>query len=562
MISPKPLIVLAGCGLAHAAAALADAQALYREVVRSTDAVPAGVPGFDPASDTFPFAGQLSLHVIDDDGRVTFATITQPSFQGTILSVWTADPDGTRRLQLAAGQAHPALPTVTINRLAAPFATLDGSLGVTALVGPDNDRAVFLAPASERVHPFVIQDGNPAGPPGTENIVDFDDLALGPGGRVVVAGDLQTGPGSGQGGFFTGTIGTGLSLRSGPFFEIDFEGEDLRLSETDSVEIDAGGNLLVNGRSSAGFGGPDRGETVASLPAFEFTGTLLALDGELAPGPTFIPPLRHDRPGNIRLADNGIAAFRSDDAIFVASAPEFPNLPEVGFVTGNQGDVPGIGILQGEPIVWQSIGAPALSTSGNLAFTGSFEARSRPSDVFGTGVWRMRPDGEPELLAKTGDPVPGSPGLTLFIISAPKINDKNQVVFTASFADRGAPVLSSGGLFAATADGTIKPIAVIGTPVDLDPRPGTADLRDVAQIAFLATDFSATRELTTFNNNGEVSFALLEDANTSSLVVAQIEPECSPADLVFPFGVLGQTRGPRVVREEPRHELRDVELAE
>jgi hypothetical protein len=152
---------------------------------------------------------------------------------------------------------------------------------------------------------------------------------------------------------------------------------------------------------------------------------LIALTGEPAPGTTasaFARFLFHS------FNDSGQLAFRAliDDAFSLGNEGLWTGTPVAVSLVAKSGDeAPGTGGLSFTIFGSEGVFGPALNTTGDLLFRAFLNSGDTASN---SGLWLLR-DGIVSLVARAGEPAPGTDGTPFWLTFSPQINADGAIAF-------------------------------------------------------------------------------------------------------------------------------------
>lgn len=212
-------------------------------------------------------------------------------------------------------------------------------------------------------------------------------------------------------------------------------------------------------------------------------------------------------------------------------------------VVARSGD-PAPGTASG--VVFHRFNDPLLNDAGQAAFFASL--RGDGVDISNsTGIFSEAAGltGSPGLVARVGDPAPGTPPGTNFasISSSFLLNNAGQIAFLARLTGD-----SNTGLFATDLDGSLQLIARTGELFDVDDDPFITEPRTIASINLSANSFGSVSTITnssggsdgrpnSFNDSGLLAFRLSFTDGAQGIFVVSV-PEPGAAALLLSGGPL------------------------
>lgn len=187
--------------------------------------------------------------------------------------------------------------------------------------------------------------------------------------------------------------------------------------------------------------------------------------------------------------------------------------------------------------------APAVSNDqGDVAFVATLHKTGTLSPIE-SSIWRETDDGL-ELIARTGDPAPGTGTGTVFNQFRPPImNSLGQIAFRGTVIGDGVTQFNDGGIWAEDAAGTLRLIVREGDIIDVENGTGT-DLRTISEVLLVDSDLPTTifyrargenDQPYAFNNRGQIAFQVTFTDSTQAILVSHLLliPEPSTAVVVL-----------------------------
>jgi len=172
---------------------------------------------------------------------------------------------------------------------------------------------------------------------------------------------------------------------------------------------------------------------------------------------------------------------------------------------------------------FSGFGPPVLNGSGRTAFaatlTGIGVAPTNDSGIWSEGAGTLA------LVARTGDPAPGTPpGVTFNSLTDPVLNAAGSTAFLAGLSGAGVGGSNDSGLWAQTGDGTLTLIARHGDAMEVAP----GDSRIISSLTLLGDSGGQDGRPRSLNDAGQVAFSVGFTDGTSAVCVATT---CIAADV-------------------------------
>ncbi len=145
-------------------------------------------------------------------------------------------------------------------------------------------------------------------------------------------------------------------------------------------------------------------------------------------------------------------------------------------------------------LVFSSFGLPVLDNAGNTAFIGRL-AGPGLNGSSDRGIWSGHQAGSVSLVARRGDPAPGTePGVVFSSLHTPTLNGPGQISFRGHLIGPGVNLSRNKGVWVGTPS-SLAPVARAN-----DPAPGTEPGVEFDIFSFSSTDN------TLLNDNGQAAF--------------------------------------------------------
>jgi hypothetical protein len=180
----------------------------------------------------------------------------------------------------------------------------------------------------------------------------------------------------------------------------------------------------------------------------------------------------------------------------------------------------------------------SLNDAGQLAFTASL--RDSGGDIeHPAGIWSTNPQGQLELVIRSGGTMPG--GGILSSCDGMVITDRGQLAFGGSVDYPGQE--REYAIWGQDKHGVLQRLVSLGLEIDVEPGPGV-DHRTVEDFTLLGSSNSGGNWETTFNDRGQFAFiAWFTDGTEGVFLSNQIAiPEPSTAALMIISMLLAQPR--------------------
>ncbi len=525
-------------------AAHADAQTLpYRVVALSGDPAPGTSGGV-----FWRFTSVNNLPVVNAAGQVAF--LARPTV-GFFEGIWSEG--GGSGLALVAGQLDPAPGTpagVAYAGFNSFFLDAAGQAAfVASLTGPGvdttNDSGIWSEGGGTGLA-LLAREGDAA--PGTPAGVVYAelpirDIAVNAAGQAAFVASL-TGPGvdtTNDSGIWSEGGGTGLALlaRKGDAAPGMAAGVDFGSFSRD------GRSLVLNGAGQAAFGVPVNSD---EIPASE-RGTLWSEGG--GSGLALLARSGTAGPGGVDFdALEGVVLNAAGQAAFWSG----PNSSVPGHRIWSEGSGSGLAVVArtGDPAPGTPAGVvfdllstrPLLNDAGQAVFSGTLTGPAVDA-TNDTGIWSEGGGSGLALIAREGDPAPGTPpgvvfgGLNVFN-DPPVLNAAGQVAFKRPVTGPGVNSSNNRGIWATDSDGELTLVVREGDAWDVDPEPGIVDARIVSDLFLTNNSGGGEGRPTSLNDDGLLVILLKFSDTTQGIFVVDLSaPEACAGDIADDFGTLG-----------------------
>ncbi len=483
-------------------------------VVASLAPPVAAAPGYDtiflsgnPAPGTGVNFSYFFFPVINDAGQIAFrGGLTGAGVDDTNdLGMWITDTV-SGEIELVARTGDPAPGTGVNFSLFSPERVLNAA-GQIAFGQPlssstlSSNRAIWTTDAVSGTLELVASIGDPA--PGTAPGVNYRHFrfpVFNEAGQIAFNGRL-TGAG------VDNTNEDGIWITDAVLGTLELvarEGEPAPGTEP-GVYFGSLYFPMLNGAGQIAFGGVDNTNKVGIWITDAVSGEieLVARTGDPAPGTdpgVYFASL--SQPSGLNGAGQIVFA-----GIVRGAGVDSPNSGGI-WVTDAVSGTPELVVRNGDPAPgtgqnFRGVSSPVLNGAGQIAFYGKVNNTSGDF-VIDEGMWVTDAvSGTPELIARSGDPAPGTaPGVYFGnLYGAPVLNGAGQTAFRAlviSDEDR----VGKDGIWATDRDGLLTPIILQDQLFDVSDDPLNPDLRTVRGISFSQNTFNI---LTTGNEDGRPS---------------------------------------------------------
>lgn len=386
-----------------------------------------------------------------------------------------------------------------------------------------NDRGIWSEAGGEGLA-LVARTGNQT--PGTPDGVNFSFLesaALNSAGQTAFSATL-TGTGvtsENNSGIWSEGGGSGLALvaRTGSQAPGTDPGVNFRSLDSTPKLNDAGQMAFRGGLTGTG---------VTSANDFgiwsEGGGSGLALiarEGDNAPGTT--NGVNFSFLINPELNGAGQTAFRGE-----LTGPGVTDANTSGIWSEGGGSGLALVARSGDPapgtpdgVNFGNFSDPVLNGAGQIAFRGGLTGTGVTQANDG-GIWFEGGELGLALIAREGDNAPGTPnGVNFSHFSAPVLNGAGQTAFTGSLT---GSVNSSNdrGIWATAPDGQLHLIARTGDLFNVSNDPLTPDPRTIRSLSLTASSAGQAARQTVFNDAGQLAFSAGFTDGSSGIFVATI----------------------------------------
>ncbi len=159
---------------------------------------------------------------------------------------------------------------------------------------------------------------------------------------------------------------------------------------------------------------------------------------------------------------------------------------------------------------------PIMNQEGHLAFSGNLKDNAGTTGTNDTGIWSEGGNGVLRLVAREGDPAPGTAlAFPEFQFWAVVLNGNGQTAFMGDISP------STTGLWAEDLQGNLELIAIEGGDIDVDDGPGI-DLRTISQLDAFRYGNSGNEDgrPSGFNDLGQVVFRAAFTDGSSGIFVS------------------------------------------
>jgi hypothetical protein len=170
----------------------------------------------------------------------------------------------------------------------------------------------------------------------------------------------------------------------------------------------------------------------------------------------------------------------------------------------------------GPDVSFGTINLLGVDDAGGAVFAATLSGPS-VTGADNSAIFRMSADGEAMLIAREGDPAPGTGGALFADLSSPVlfVSALGQIVLERTVTGPGVNNTNDRALWMTDAAGDLQLVVREGDLFDIDDDPGTTDLRTVQSFFFGGS---------TPSDNGEIAFSLLYTPSDSGVFVVQIDP--------------------------------------
>lgn len=516
-----------------------------RTVALSGELAPGGIDGAVFAGSTTAGNGGFSFAILNDLGQAAFkADVIGPGREGIWSEAGGAGLGLVARGEVVGPGAIPAPgvesdvffhlfidPVLNDAGQTAFFANLFGP-GVDAAGGTNSDG--IWSEGGGAGLALVARTGDPA--PGTEAGVLFRSLSRAPllndAGQVAFSGGLG-GPGvsaSNDQGIWSEGAGAGLDLvaREGAAAP-DTESGSVFAALTEPV-LNGGGHTAFRAYLSGPnvSGGNDSGIWTQAGGA----GLVLRVrEGDAAPGlAAGVSFGSFDASFDPLLNDADQTAFR---ARLTGTGVDSSNDTSIW----SDGGGGGLELVarEGDPapgtesgVVFRTFQQPVLNGAGQTAFRALLAGPGVDPSNFG-GIWSEGRGAGLELIARRGDPAPGAESGAVFLgFFEPHLNGAGQTIFRASAAVPGDPPRL--GIWAEHPSGGLRLVARIGDLLDVDDGPG-ADLREISALFLVFPTGNEDGRRRGFNDRGQLAFKASFSDGSNGIFVFEPDPSLSITSL-------------------------------
>lgn len=496
------MCVTAACGCLFGIGNPCEAGVRYETVALTGDVLPHPVPGVSLAP-AFQEGPQ-----IDASGGVVFRGLVEGSgvTSGNDEGIWYGTPAGVSLVAVEGGVVDPAQdPSETYQSFFRESVTSDG-------------RVVFLSGTSEGVR---LQAGTPG------SLISIYDSSVGVPGlsSFAVSIDDVSWNSDAQGLFFARSSSPDAVVLAEPG-----GGRVVGVSNQQLPLIDPMSRIIsVFDTPRPALGGDG---SVAFLATID-TGTNGTRGGVLLAGPP--DGLRY-----VTAAQDDVSAYTqsgtsmgqvgwavldgSGRLVFLSNMVRPGGSLEFGLWSWADGQLDLLAETGGETPIdglrWRYISVPSfpfdqgtvdISDSGHIAFLASLSGDGVTGENDGS-IWGGRPDAL-RMVARTGDPAPGTDVWFQQVFDTPRVDEKGRVAFTASLVGEGVEFSNSTGVWMEDALGRVQKVIRAGDTIDIDPDPLVEDLRVVRVPQFFNSD--SVPYGSPINASGQVALGVFFD-NPSS----------------------------------------------
>ncbi len=194
----------------------------------------------------------------------------------------------------------------------------------------------------------------------------------------------------------------------------------------------------------------------------------------------------------------------------------------------------------GSGVRFSTFDDPVLNGAGQTAFFGDLTGTGVTNGINSRGIWSEGGGLGLALVARTGDPAPGTTagvkfnGFYYVGIDGLLLNGAGQMAFLGSLSGPGVDFSNNLGVWATDPNGLLQLIARAGDLFDVSNDPLNPDLRTIASLSFVVNSGGQDSRGTSFNDAGQLALLLYFSDGSGGIFVATIAgPSVSPLKLTI-----------------------------